>query len=115
MKYLTLVTINSKFNIMYANTWFLRLRGLLGRNLKVNEGMLIEPCNSVHTMWMKYDLDIIYINKNNEIVKIIKKLKPWKLSVCTAAFKTLELPADTVDYIGLKVGDFLEFKKEEFK
>ena len=38
MKYLTLVTINSKFNIMYANTWFLRLRGLLGRNLKVNEG-----------------------------------------------------------------------------
>ena len=115
MKYLTLVIINSKFDIMHENTSFLRLRGLLGRNLKVNEGMLIEPCNSVHTMWMKYDLDIIYINKDNEIVKIIKKLKPWKLSVCTAAFKTLELPADTVDYIGLKVGDFLEFEKEEFK
>jgi len=115
MKYLTLVTINSTFNIMNANTWFLRLRGLLGRKLKENEGMLIEPCNSVHTLWMKYDLDVIYINKNNQIVKIIKKLKPWKLSVCGTAYKTLELPVGTADYIGLKVGDFLEFKKEEFK
>ncbi|XQF90274.1 DUF192 domain-containing protein [Pseudoalteromonas espejiana] len=76
MKYLTLLTTNSTFSIMYANTWLLRLRGLLGRELKINEGMLIEPCDSVHTMWMRYDLDIIYIDKNNQIVKIIQKLKP---------------------------------------
>jgi len=112
MKYLTLRTPNNKIDVMHANSWWLRLRGLLGRKLSADEAMLIEPCNSVHTFWMKYNLDIVYISSDNEIVKIITNMKPWSFSACRRANKTLELPANTANTINLKKGDKMKFEKE---
>ncbi|WP_024609560.1 DUF192 domain-containing protein [Pseudoalteromonas sp. TB64] len=111
MNKLTLIKNKNSFNIFHANTWLLRLRGLLGRKLNINEGMLIEPCNSIHTFWMQYDLDIVFLNKENKIIKIVENIKPWRLSACNKANKTLEFPSGTLSTSNFKEGDLLIFQK----
>jgi len=102
--------IIKQINVGLANTLWLRLKGLLGRRLADNEGLLISPCNSVHTMWMAYAIDVIYLTKNNEIIKIGASLKPWRISGCSKAFKVLELNSGKVQELRLEVGDILIWK-----
>ena len=95
--------------VLNANTWWLRLRGLLGRKLKNHQGILITPCNSVHMIGMKYPIDIIYLNKQNIIVRIVENLRPWQFSICRQAHKVLELSTKNSEIKLLKVGDSLTF------
>ena len=68
-------------NCMMADNFFGRLVGLMGKKiLSTDEGMLISPCKSVHTFFMRFDVDIIFVDRNFEVVKIIKNVKPWKFS-----------------------------------
>lgn len=97
-------------NALIANTWWLRLRGLLGRKLEDQEGILITPCNSVHMVGMKYPIDIVYLNKENAIVKITENLRPWQFSACRQAHKVLELSTKNSETKTLKVGDTLRFE-----
>ena len=64
-----------------ADSYFTRLKGLLGKSsLKDDEGLIIKPCNSVHTIGMKFSIDIAFVDKNNVIIHIIKDMVPGKLS-----------------------------------
>ncbi|MCQ8876777.1 DUF192 domain-containing protein [Pseudoalteromonas shioyasakiensis] len=94
-------------NLFIANTWWLRLRGLLGRTLSENDGLLITPCNSVHMLGMRYAIDVIYLNKQNTIIKIVKNLRPWQFSACGKACKVIELSIKNGNTKTLKVGDNL--------
>jgi len=68
-------------NVFIANNFISRLVGLMGKKqVKNNTGLLISPCNSVHTFFMKFNLDIIFIDKNNIILKIYRNMSPWKIS-----------------------------------
>jgi uncharacterized membrane protein (UPF0127 family) len=72
------------------------------------EGLLIDPCRSIHTCFMKYSLDIVFLSNENKIIKIIRHMKPWRLSwIYLSATKTLELPAGKLP-TDVKEGDFLE-------
>jgi len=76
-----------------SNAWD-RMRGLLFRDApKPGTGLLIDPCSSVHTFAMSYPIDVVYLNRNYQIVKTISKLSPWRVSACKAAAMTLELAA----------------------
>lgn len=90
-----------------ANTPWLRLRGLLGRKLNIDDGLLIIPCNSVHMIGMKYPIDVIYLTKENKIVKIVKNLRPWQFSACRKAHKTLEISTENIESKSLNIGDSL--------
>ena len=93
-----------------ANTPWLRLRGLLGRStLTDNQGMLIYPCNSVHTIGMSYPLDIVYLNDKNQVLKITRNLKPWRSSGCKGATKVLELTAGNASKKNINQGDILSW------
>ncbi|MEM5551772.1 DUF192 domain-containing protein [Pseudoalteromonas sp. NEC-BIFX-2020_002] len=94
-------------NVLIANTWWLRLRGLLGRTLNENDGLLIVPCNSVHMIGMRYAIDVVYLNKQNTIIKIVKNLRPWQVSTCRNACKVIELSTKNTNTKILKVGDNL--------
>lgn len=64
-----------------ADSYFTRLKGLLGKsNIKDDEGLIIKPCNSVHTIGMNFSIDIAFVDKNNIIIHIIKDMVPGKLS-----------------------------------
>ncbi len=90
-----------------------RMKGLLGtKNLNQRNGLLIHPCNSVHTFFMKYDIDVIYLDKNNVIKKIVPHLKPWKFSLCFISKTTLELAAGVAEVLNLKIGQKLTWHND---
>ena len=95
---------------MVADNFMLRLRGLMGRkNLPDRTALLLAPCDSVHMCFMRFAIDVVYLNKDLTILKIVKNLKPWTgLSMCRGAWAVLELNAGEADRCGLEVGERLE-------
>lgn len=87
-----------------------RSRGLLVRpRLPSLHGLWIRPCNSVHSIGMRYPLDIIYLNRQLQIMKITAHLQPWRLSAHWKAASVLEFNAGTTHYLGLNPGDQFEW------
>lgn len=97
--------------IKVADNPITRMRGLLNRSsLGKGEGLLIIPCNSIHSFFMKFNFDAVFLTKDNKVVHIIKNMKPWKLSpIIFSAYKTLELPSGVTDEAKLQINDILEF------
>jgi len=95
-----------------ANGFFSRLKGLLGtKELPKDEGVILDPCKSVHTFFMHYDLDVIFIDKNNMIIGCEASLKPNRFSsYYGTARKAIELPAGTIEERELRLGQKLEFQ-----
>jgi uncharacterized membrane protein (UPF0127 family) len=98
-------------DILIADTLVTRLIGLMFRKqLNGADGLLINPCNSIHTFFMRYSLDIIFLSSDNKVIKIIRDLKPWRMTwIYFRAKKTLELPAGKLPS-DVKEGDVLEVK-----
>src|SRR5215472_3491961 len=60
-----------------------RRKGLLGRDgLADGEGLWIVPCEAVHTFWMRFPIDLIYLDRKHRVVKIRNSVPPWRLSAC---------------------------------
>ncbi len=64
----------------HATGPFERMRGLLGRDLAPRGGMVIEPCNSVHTFFMSVPLDLLFVDREHRVLRAISGLIPWRLS-----------------------------------
>lgn len=76
-----------------GNAWE-RLRGLLGRPpLEYDEGLLISPCGSIHTLFMAYPIDVVYLARDLTVLRVIPALRPWRCSIGYGAASTLELAA----------------------
>lgn len=89
-----------------ANTFFARLKGLLGtKKLDHGKGLIIRPCNSIHTVGMKYAIDIIFLDNQDKIVKLINDMPSGKFSLCSESRYVVELPAGTIEATGTTVGD----------
>lgn len=84
-----------------------RMKGLLGRmSLSSNEGLWIEPCNSIHTFFMRFPIDVVYINKNGKVLSVYRNVKPWRIHLPVwGARSVLELPC--MGSIGIREGDTL--------
>ncbi|MGA9128054.1 MAG: DUF192 domain-containing protein [Terracidiphilus sp.] len=86
-----------------------RNRGLLGKErLKSGEGLWIRPCEAVHTFWMRFSIDLVYIDRKYRIRKLCHAVPPWRLSVCLMAHSVLELPAGTIQSTNTEVDDVLD-------
>ncbi|AHF06878.1 DUF192 domain-containing protein [Desulfitobacterium metallireducens] len=96
-------------SVMYADSFWPRLRGLLGRSpLKPYEGLWLIPCQQVHMFGMKYSLSIWFINSRGEVCYILDQLKPGKISPhIKEASSILELPVGWAQKTGTRVGDVL--------
>ena len=66
--------------VRYCNRFFSRLKGLLGTEPDPDEACWLIPCNMVHTFGLRYPIDILFLNKKNEIISVIQNLKPNRLS-----------------------------------
>jgi uncharacterized membrane protein (UPF0127 family) len=95
-----------------ANTPALRNRGLLKHtHLPAGEGLWIVPTQSIHMFFMKFAIDVVYLNKAKRVVKLVENLKPWRASLCFSAHSVLELPVGVIASTGTQNGDILEFEK----
>lgn len=86
-----------------------RMRGLFGVSLSEVAGLWIIPCNSVHTIGMKYPLDLVYLDKQNQIVKLIENITAWRFSGTLAAHSVIEFAAGSIQQYGLSIGDKLKY------
>ena len=87
-----------------------RSKGLLGRDgLAVGGGLWILPCESVHTFWMRFAIDLVYIDRKHRIKKVRSSVGPWRISACLSAHSVIELPAGTIQATQTQRGDTLEF------
>jgi hypothetical protein len=95
-----------------ADTSEKRRTGLLKHTgLAPGEGLWIKPCESVHTFFMKFAIDLVYIDKKQKVRKARKAVPPWRLSACLSAHSILELPAGTIERTGTQAGDELKIEK----
>ena len=91
-----------------ADTLWSRGVGLLGRKaLADDEGLHIVPCGSVHMFFMRFPLDIVYLDRDLRVVKTVERLKPWRVSAARGAKSVLELPAGTIARTRTERGDQL--------
>lgn len=79
-----------------------RMRGLLWHTpLNDGEGLLIQPCSSIHTFGMHYEIDAIFLNKDLTIKKIFSHVKPYRFVMSFGAAMVLEIAADSAAKLGL--------------
>jgi uncharacterized protein len=95
-----------------ADDYFRRLIGLLGKTkrwAKLGRGLWIIPSRGVHTIGMLFPIDVLFLNKNKEVIHIEEHMRPFRISkVSLKATSVLELPAHAIYRSGTKVGDSLE-------
>jgi len=96
-------------NAICADRAFKRIKGLLGRkDFRQGEALIIKPCNSIHTFFMRFPIDALFVRKNNIIVKAISAIPPSRLTPIyfTACF-VVELPSGTIQATSTLEGDIL--------
>jgi uncharacterized protein len=98
-------------NCHVADSFSARLQGLIGkRGISEEYALIISPCNTIHMFFMKFCLDIIFVDKNNRVVHLIENIKPWRLSkIVWSANCVIELQTDTIKRSRTEIGDILEF------
>lgn len=92
-----------------ADTPQTREKGLLGRDsLAPGEGLWIVPCQAIHMFFMRFSIDLVYIDRRRSVRKVRSNVAPWRISFCLTAHSVLELPAGIVHETGTQRGDLLE-------
>jgi uncharacterized protein len=92
-----------------ASTPFARMRGLLGRRgLGADEGILLRPASSVHTFFMRFPIDVVFLAGDGEVLKVAPSLPPWRTAGARGAKAVVELSAGEAERRGLRTGDRLE-------
>lgn len=101
--------------VALADTWWTRLRGFLGRSRPVDgEGILLSPCNSIHTWWMGFALDVVFLDAGGVVLETREDLPPWSRPIrVSGARHVLEVPPGTVRATGTAVGDACAWSRSE--
>ena len=86
-----------------------RNKGLLGRDhLPAGHALIIAPCTSIHTWFMRFPIDVIFAKRDGRIVKISNAVPAWKFRAALGAYAAIEMAADAAGQAGLRVGDTLD-------
>jgi uncharacterized protein len=97
--------------VSLANSWWKRLRGLIGRPaLESGEGLLLEPCRAVHMYGMTYPIDVAFLDEEGAVVALYRELAPGARTRWHGRAKcALEVPAGTLAETGTEVGDVVDW------
>lgn len=114
------VLANAETGVILASTIELaqdsrsRTRGLLGRTgLDQGAVMIIAPCNAVHTFFMRFTIDVVFADRQGRVVKICRRLRPWRVGISVGGFAALEFSESAIERSGLKIGDRLMVRAQE--
>ena len=83
-----------------------RRRGLVGRDSLADlHALVLAPCNAVHTCFMQFAIDVLFVRRDGRVVKIVERMGAWRVTASLRAFATIELPAGTLRRSGSAYGD----------
>jgi uncharacterized protein len=90
-----------------ADSFFRSLIGLMGRpRLDAGHGLWIVPCQSVHTFWMRFSIDVVFLDHHHRVVHLVESLRPFRISKhLSKAGSVIELPVGAIKISGTRVGD----------
>jgi uncharacterized membrane protein (UPF0127 family) len=112
MKTVSLRTLDDRVvceRCLVADSPWTRMRGLLGGGgLESGEGLLLRPSGSVHTFFMRFPIDVVFLSRDGEVLKIAQALPPWRTAAARRAKMALELGAGEADRSGIRVGSRLD-------
>lgn len=99
-------------NLKLANSFTEKFKGLMGRKrLDKSEGLMILSCNSIHTCFMRFPIDVLFLNMDHEVIAMRKEVKPWRMvKFIKKAYITVEMPEGTIEHKNIEVGDLLIMK-----
>jgi uncharacterized membrane protein (UPF0127 family) len=82
-----------------------RKRGLLGRDgLALGDGLVIAPTNAVHTFFMRFPIDIVFVAKDGRVLKVSRAVPAWRMAAAWRAYAVVELAAGGAEFCQLTVG-----------
>jgi len=91
-----------------ADTRKTRRRGLLGRDrLDAGSALVISPCFSIHTAFMRFSIDVVFLDKNGVVLRVVHRLGPWRVAIAPGARLVVELPAGALEAHPVALGDKL--------
>ena len=83
-----------------------RRQGLLGRRgLAAGEGLVLAPCSSIHTAFMRFPIDLVFVARDGRVLKTAVAVRPWRIRLAWRAFAVVELPAGSLEHSGTAPGD----------
>jgi uncharacterized protein len=95
-------------NCLVADSARRRMKGLLGRRaLSRDEGLWLEPASSVHTWFMRFPIDVVFLDREKRVLRIVESMQPWRMAAKRGSRSVLELAAGGAARSGLKVGHVL--------
>jgi uncharacterized protein len=95
-------------SVELADTRRTRRRGLLGRDsMCADEAMVITPCVAVHTAFMRFAIDVVFIDRDGRAVQVVHDMQPWRMAASMKGYAVIELAAGRVKVCGVEVGDRL--------
>ena len=95
-------------HVEVAVTRSARRKGLLGRDgLGSSCALIIAPCFSIHTMFMRFDIDVIFVDDDGRVLKVVRDMTPWRISVDPTAHAVVEFAAGSLRDRQINVGDRL--------
>ncbi len=94
--------------VRIADNHWSRFWGLMGRrSLPPGHALLIDPCYAIHTMFMRFPIDVIFLDEANRVVKVSLHVKPFRTAVGRGARRVLEIAAGSAAQAGVEEGDLL--------
>ena len=99
-----------------ADTSHTRRRGLLGRDsLDPSAALIIAPCSAIHTFFMRFVIDVVFVDRGGAVLKTVSDVKPWRIAISTRAFAVIELNAGAIRRSELAVGDRLALRESTLR
>jgi len=97
-------------DVFIANTPFKRIKGLLGEKAFLpNQAIILDPCNSVHTFFMRFAIDILFVDKDYKVIKTLPQLDPNRITrIYWYSSKVIELPAGKLNLTNTQAKDQLQ-------
>jgi uncharacterized membrane protein (UPF0127 family) len=96
--------------VTVATSIWSRFWGLMGRSkLEDGHGMHITPCSSIHMFFMRFAIDVIFLDKSLTVTKVVHEIKPWRMALGGGGHSALELPVGAAVTARVEVGDVIEF------
>ena len=87
-----------------------RFKGLIGRRrLEPGHGLMLRPAKSIHTCFMRFEIDAVFLDRGMRVVAVRERVRPWRATAAPGAHAVLELPAGDARRRGVAVGQRLEF------
>jgi uncharacterized membrane protein (UPF0127 family) len=101
-------------NVSVATSLWARFWGLMGKpELPEGHGLFLTPCSSIHMFFMRFPIDVIFLDKSRHVTKVVVAIKPWRMALGGGGHDALELPAGTCAQAQVEVGDVVDFEAIE--